>query len=63
MQDDRRTSVLILYTHPLLGEGLVGMFAREPGLVVTAVPIDDVGSVERALVTSPQVVIAERGDT
>ena len=61
MEADDRISVLIVYSHPLLGEGLLGMLAREPGLDVGAVPIDDPAAVEGALAASPQVVIAERG--
>ena len=61
MQDDGPISVLTLYSHPLLGEGLVGMLSREPGVVVTAVGLEDSDAVRVALDQSPQVVIAERG--
>jgi DNA-binding NarL/FixJ family response regulator len=60
--DDRPISVLILYAHPLLGEGLAGLFSSEPGLDVVAVKSDDAGLVERGLAASPDVVIFERGD-
>ncbi len=62
MQDDRPISVLILYAHPLLGEGLADLLAAEPGLEVVAVRIDDSGSAERALKATPQVIIFERGE-
>lgn len=62
MQDDRPISVLILYAHALLGEGLADLLSAEPGLEVVAVGIDDSGSAERALETAPQVIIYERGD-
>jgi DNA-binding NarL/FixJ family response regulator len=62
MQDDRPISVLILYAHPLLGEGLADLLSTEPGLEVVAVRIDDSGSAERALETVPQVIIFERGE-
>lgn len=62
MQDDRPISVLILYAHPLLGEGLAGLLSSEPGLEVVAVPNDDAAMVERALAAAPDVVIFERGD-
>ena len=62
MQDDRPISVVILYTHPLLGEGLVGLLGTEPGLDIGAVRTDDVEAVESALAASPQVIIFERGD-
>ena len=41
MQDDRPISVLILYAHPLLGEGIAGLLASEPGLEVVAVKGDE----------------------
>ena len=62
MQDDRPISVLILYAHPLLGEGLADLLGAEPGLEVVAVPTDDVETAERALAAAPQVIIVERGD-
>ncbi len=62
MQDHRPTSVLILYAHPLLGEGLAGLLSSEPGLEVVAVQGDDIGAVERGLATGPDVIIFERGD-
>jgi len=62
MQDDRPISVLILYAHPLLGEGLADLLSAEPGFEVAAVKIDDAGSAERALEAAPQVIIYERGD-
>ena len=39
MQDDRPISVLILYAHALLGEGLADLLGSEPRLDVTAVAI------------------------
>lgn len=62
MQDDRPISVLILYAHALLGEGLVGLLSAEPGLAIAAVRCDDTGMVERGLAAAPQVIIFERGD-
>ncbi len=62
MQDDRPISVLILYAHPLLGEGLAGLLSSEPGLEVVAVQSDDAGMVERGLAAAPDVIIFERGD-
>ena len=52
-------AVLILYSHPLFGDGLLELLARETGLEVSAIRADDVEAVERALLASPQVVIAE----
>jgi DNA-binding NarL/FixJ family response regulator len=62
MQDDRPISVLILYAHALLGEGLADLLSGEPGLDVVAVQIDDAGSAEHALEATPEVIIYERGD-
>jgi DNA-binding NarL/FixJ family response regulator len=62
MQDDRPISVLILYAHPLLGEGLARLFSSEPGLDVVAIQIGDAGKVERELAAAPDVIIFERGD-
>lgn len=62
MRDERPIAVLILYTHPLLGEGLAGMLAAEQDVTVTAVPLSDIGRTECALAAAPAVVIFERGD-
>lgn len=62
MQGDRPISVLILYTHPLLGEGLAEMLAADPSLDVVAIPAGDAERTECALATSPQVIIFERGN-
>jgi DNA-binding NarL/FixJ family response regulator len=62
MQDDRPISVLILYAHPLLGEGIAGLLEAEPGLKVVAVQGDERAAVERGLAAAPDVVIFERGD-
>ncbi len=62
MPDGRRISVVVLYTHPLFGEGLARMLAAEPGLDVVPVRTVDVAAAERALAGSPDVVILERSD-
>jgi DNA-binding NarL/FixJ family response regulator len=62
MQDDRPISVLILYAHPLLGEGLAELLTAEPGLEVVAVQGNDDAMVERELAATPDVIIFERGD-
>ena len=53
--------VLVLYSHPLMGEGLSRMLAAEPGLEVEAVDVAQLGAVDAALALSPDVVIVEEG--
>ena len=57
----RRISVLILYLHPLLGQGLARYLAAEPGLDVSSTSARDVAEARAALASGPQVVIVERG--
>ncbi len=60
MSGSRHLSVVILYTHPLLGEGLSHVLATEPDLDVVAVATDDTAGVRAALAQGPDVVIVER---
>ena len=53
--------VLVLYSHPLMGEGLGRMLAAEPGLAVDAVDIAMMGAVDAALAAEPDVIIVEEG--
>lgn len=62
MPDGRPVSVLILYSHPLLGEGIARLLAAEPGLDVVPVHSADLESAEQMLALAPDVVIFERGD-
>ncbi len=62
MPDDRRISVVVIYTHPLFGEGLARMLAAEPGLDVVPLRSVDVQAAERTLAGAPDVVILERSD-
>lgn len=61
---ERRPSVhvVILYLHPLLGEGLAKLLAAEPGVAVTAICADDAIGAAVALAARPDVVVEERGD-
>ena len=52
--------VVILYTHPLLGEGLQRLLGSAPGLDVQLVQVDGAEVVEQALRLAPDVVIVER---
>lgn len=51
----------MLYSHPLLGEGLGRMLAAEPGLVVTVVELGTPEALEAALASEPDVVVFEEG--
>jgi len=53
--------VVILYLHPLLGEGLAKLVAAEPGIDVTAIREDDALGAAVALAGRPDVVVEERG--
>lgn len=53
--------VLVLYSHPLMGEGLGRMLAAEPGLAVEAVDVAMAGAVDAALATEPDVIVLEEG--
>ena len=56
--DDR---VVVLYSHPLLGEGLGRMLAGEPGLEVSVVNLGTIEALDAALATDPDVVVFEEG--
>jgi hypothetical protein len=53
--------ILVLYSHALLGEGLGGMLADEPGLIVDAVDIAEADAVAAALDREPAVIVIEEG--
>lgn len=53
--------VVVLYSHPLLGEGLGRMLAAEPGIVVTTVSLDTIATLDDALAGRPDVVVFEEG--
>lgn len=52
--------VVILYDHPLLGEGLERLLRDRPGIDVRLVRVDGVESAMAALESAPDVVIVER---
>lgn len=58
----RQVSVVILYTHPLLGEGIAKLLAGEPGLTITHIPSREAEAAEAAFATVPDVVIFERSE-
>ncbi|MEI7743790.1 MAG: hypothetical protein WCK58_08590 [Chloroflexota bacterium] len=53
--------VLVLYSHPLMGEGLGRMLASEPGVIVEAVDIASADAVTLALANEPAVIVVEEG--
>jgi DNA-binding NarL/FixJ family response regulator len=53
--------VVVLYSHPLMGEGLSRMLASEPGIVVQAVDVTEQAAVDAALATDPSVIVVEEG--
>ena len=53
--------VAILYSHPLLGEGLAHLLGSARDLDVCLVHVDDLDQAEEALASQPDVVIVERG--
>jgi chemotaxis response regulator CheB len=53
--------VLVVYSHPLLGEGLAGMLAAQPSLAVCSVNVESRDAVEAALATEPDVIVVEEG--
>lgn len=53
--------VLVLYSHPLMGEGLGRMLAAEPGIEVEAVDVSASCAVDAALALQPDVIIVEEG--
>jgi len=59
---DRHVTVVILYRHPLFGEGIAHLLSNEPDIVVTCAPSDDVDAVARALARRPNVIVFERGE-
>ena len=55
--------VLVLYSHPLLGEGLERMLAAEAGFVVDAVEASTAAAVDAALARDPAVIVVEAGSS
>ncbi len=52
-------AVVILYRHPLLGEGIGRIVLAETGAPVTVVPAGDRAAVAAALALAPAVIIVE----
>ncbi len=52
--------VVILYAHPLLGEGLAKVLSADDGVSAVAVAKDDAMAAAVALAARPDVVVVER---
>ena len=52
--------VVILYVHPILGEGLAKLLAAEPGIAACAIATGDATGISTALSERPDAVIVER---
>jgi hypothetical protein len=57
---DDRQRIVILYSHPLLGEGIAQLLADEVDADVQLCQVDDVECTRAALMDTPDVVILER---
>lgn len=57
-----RARVLVLYTHPLLGQGLANLLITEASVEAIAVATDDAEARAAALHDRPQLVIVEQSD-
>ena len=53
--------VLVLYDHPLLGEGLSALMASVPDLHVERISMCDPDAMTRAIAADPDVVVLEEG--
>ena len=53
--------VLVLYDHPLLGEGLGALMASVPEIEVERIAMGDPDAMERAMASDADVVILEEG--
>ena len=62
MEADRSVSVLVLFRHPLFGEGIAHLLRNEPDFVVTSVRTGGDEDAECVTEPAPDVVIVERGD-
>ncbi|MET8855828.1 MULTISPECIES: response regulator transcription factor [unclassified Streptomyces] len=59
MTDDTRISLLIVDDHPVVRDGLRGMFESAPGFTVLGDAADGPGAVERAAVLDPDVILMD----
>lgn len=60
MPHQAQVPVVILYEHPLLGEGIAKYLRAETGVATTLVRADDLDAVRAVLARNPAVLIFER---
>lgn len=53
--------ILVLYSHPVLGEGLGRIIAAEPDVEVVAVDLAATEQVEAAIDSDPALIVVEEG--
>jgi hypothetical protein len=53
--------IIVLYSHPVLGEGLGRIIATEPDVEVTAVDLAAADEVEAAIASDPALIVVEEG--
>jgi hypothetical protein len=58
-----RLSIVIIYSHPLLGEGIGRLLRGEPGARVTFIPSATPDRLERASRAHPDLILVERGSS
>jgi DNA-binding NarL/FixJ family response regulator len=58
----RCATIVILYRHPLFGEGIARLLAMEPDMEIISVASEDAVAMAQSLSLTPDVVIFERGD-
>ena len=56
---DQARSAVLLYVHPLLGEGIAAYVRAQTGATVAAIPVTDKAAVAHALLSDPSVVVFE----
>lgn len=61
MASHLRLSIVVLYSHPLLGEGIGRLLAAEPGARVTFIPAWADEPLEMAARVHPELILLERG--
>jgi DNA-binding NarL/FixJ family response regulator len=59
---DRTVHVVVLYAHPLLGEGLASLLSSEPGVSAVAIARDDPTVTTEVIAGQADLVVVEETD-